>query len=266
MKSWEILMKSWEILMKSWEILMKSLWNPCEILRNLDEILKNLDEILRNPCEILRNPEKSWWNPEKSWGILMISCEILVKSWRNLDEILMKSWWNLAKSWWKSNEILPNLEKSWEVLNEILVKSWLNSREIGTNSINFRRNSTVSGRNLTLSGVSLSMDPSGYGNIWRADAIGTDRNRSDLFRRNPVRNPLVRIPVNSDEVLIGFSWEPSRIPVQSYIGSDRFRSDLQVGLNHLGVFHLHWLLIFYHDPLTTLASMVFRIYRSLNYI
>ena len=102
----------------------------------------------------------------------------------------------------------------------------INPREIARNSIYFRRNSAVSGRNLTISGVSQSMDPSGYSNIWQADTTGTDR---ILFRYNPRRNPLVRIPVKVSWVPVGFAWVSDKIrsnPISDPTDSDRiYRSD-----------------------------------------
>jgi hypothetical protein len=47
----------------------------------------------------------------------------------------------------------------------------------------------------------------GCGQFLQWAISGSDRNRSDLFRCNPGRNPFVRIPVKLGSVPIGFIWE-----------------------------------------------------------
>ncbi len=99
----------------------------------------------------------------------------------SLDEILGKSW----EIQWNLDEILENpdeiLVKSWEIqwnLHEILAKSC----EMETKSTTFQQNPAVSVWNFTLSGVSLSVDPSRYDGICWADSTGTERIFSDVIR------------------------------------------------------------------------------------
>ncbi len=94
---------------------------------------------------------------------------------RNLGEIFVESWEILLKSWWNLAEILV---KSREILLkslEILMKSL----DIMMKSCTFRQ----------------------------YPMIGFDRNRSDLFRCNPVRNPLVRNPMKFGSVPTDFYME-----------------------------------------------------------
>ncbi len=57
---------------------------------------------------------------------------------------------------------------------------------------------------------------------------------SDEFRRNPGRIPTERNPTTTVSDPIGFLWKMSDSD-EIRLGSDRFRLDLQIGLNHLGI-------------------------------